>query len=242
MNPDIEKRLATLEMRLDLEFKNRALLLEAVTHPSFLNENPGHPVGHNERLEYLGDAVLEIIVSEALFRKYPEQQEGFLTNTRAALVNWETLSPIAKALGIEEALLMAKGERKDTHSRARAIILANAYESVLGAIYLDQGMGASRLFVDITLLSNMRSVTDSFKDSKSELQETIQALFRITPVYRVLSVTGPDHDRNFVMGVCFGSVLIAQANGSNKKDAQKAAAKAALERRDQWDQLMKGGV
>lgn len=244
MDLEIGKRLTALEMRLDLEFKNRALLLEAVTHRSYLNEHPDHPVGHNELLEFLGDAALEIVVTEFLFRKHRDKSEGLLTNMRANLVNGETLAQIAETLDLMNFMFLSRGEQRDSvaGSKSRMWIMANAFEALVGAIYADQGLAGVRFFADAHVLSRSSSIMNSCRDYKSELQETTQALFKITPVYRVLEQSGSDHEANFLIGVYFHSKLIAKANGSSKKDAQKAAAQAALELRNQWAQLMKGGV
>lgn len=245
MNPEIEKRLTILEMRLDLEFKNRALLLEAVTHRSYPHEHRDHPVGHNELLEFLGDAALQIVVTEFLFQKHRNKNEGLLTALRANLVNGETLASIAEALGLMDFMFLSKGEAANSvvGTKSRMWIMANAFEALVGAIYADHGLASVRFFVDAYLLSRSSSIIDSCRDYKSELQETLQASFRITPVYRVLERTGSDHEASFLMGVYFDSVLIAQASGSSKKEAQKATAKAALEIRSQWEGLlMKGGV
>jgi ribonuclease III len=187
---------------------------------------------HNERLEYLGDAVLELIVSEELFRKFPTQPEGQLTVYRAALVNYQILARVAERIELQKFVLMSRGEKKDT-GRAREVILANAIESVIGAIYLDQGFDAVKPFILKFVMANLDEVitTKSYKDAKSELQETVQEKLRLTPTYRTLDETGPAHKRIFTMGVYFGDRLIAQGSGPSKQDAELEAAKNALQKK-----------
>jgi ribonuclease-3 len=223
MNPEDYGR------KIGVTFKNKDLIIEALTHRSYLNEYPKWHLPHNERLEYLGDAVLELIVTDALFRKFPNQPEGQLTVLRAALVNYQILARVAENIDLEDFVLMSRGERKDT-GRAREVILANAIEAVIGAIYLDQGFEKTRVFVEKFVLIHLDEVlkTKSYKDAKSELQEVIQEKLKVTPTYAVRGESGPAHERRFTMGVYFGGQLIAEGEGLSKQDAEIEAAKNAL--------------
>ena len=220
-----------LEKTIGISFKNKDLLQEALTHRSYLNESPKSRMPHNERLEYLGDAVLELIVTEELFEKFPAEDEGRLTVLRAALVNYQILARVAEAIRLQDFILMSRGERKDT-GRAREVILANAIEAVIGAMYLDQGMAATHAFVTKFVMANLDEVltTKSYKDAKSELQEVVQEKFRVTPTYRVMGEEGPAHKRVFTMGVYFGDKFIAKGEGLAKQDAEVEAAKNALKK------------
>jgi ribonuclease-3 len=225
MNPEEYGR------KIGITFKNKDLVVEALTHRSYLNEYPQWSLPHNERLEFLGDAVLELIVTEALFSKFPEQPEGRLTVLRAALVNYQILARVADDIDLQDFILMSRGERKDT-GRAREVILANAIEAVIGAIYLDQGFEKTRIFVEKFVLVHLDEVlkTKSYKDAKSDLQEMIQERLKITPTYAVLGESGPAHERRFVMGVYFGDQLITEGEGLSKQDAEIEAAKNALKK------------
>ena len=220
-----------LEKNIGVTFTNKDLLTEALTHRSYLNEYPRWPLPHNERLEYLGDAVLELLVSEELFKKFPNEPEGQLTVFRAALVNYQILAKVAERIGLQKFILMSRGEKKDT-GKAREVILANAMEALIGAIYLDRGFEAMRPFVHDFVMSNLDEVlkTKSYKDAKSELQEVIQEKMKLTPTYQMLEETGPAHKRIFTMGVYFGAKLIANGNGPSKQEAELEAAKNALKK------------
>ena len=217
--------------KIGVAFKNKDLIVEALTHRSYLNEYPKWSLPHNERLEFLGDAVLELIVTEALFGKFPEQPEGQLTVLRAALVNYQILARVAENIDLQDFILMSRGERKDT-GRAREVILANAIEAVIGALYLDQGFEKTRAFVEKFVLVHLAEVlkTKSYKDAKSELQEIIQEKMKVTPTYAVRGESGPAHERRFTMGVYFGEKLIAEGEGLSKQDAEIEAAKNALKK------------
>jgi ribonuclease-3 len=217
------------ERRLGFTIKNKSYFQEAITHRSYLNEHRGYKLPHNERLEFLGDAVLELVVTENLFHGY-DRPEGEMTAWRAALVNGEMLAKIGKELGIEEFLLMSRGEAKDT-GRARQYIVANAMEAIIGALYLDQGYEAAKKFIVAHVLSHLPEVLDQklYADAKSLFQEKAQEAYSTTPTYRVLKEWGPDHDRHFVAGVFIGEELIAEGEGVSKQEAQRAAAKQALE-------------
>lgn len=214
--------------QLGLTFNNLDLLVEALTHRSYLNENKTAG-SHNERLEFLGDAVLELVSTNFLFKKFPTKPEGDLTAFRAAMVNTVSLAESAKLLGLNDMLLLSKGEAKDT-GRARDIILANAFEAVLGAIYLDQGYDAAEAFVAKTLYPKIDSIIENraYQDAKSRFQEAAQEKRSVTPTYRTLSEDGPDHDRVFTVGVFLGEEEMARGAGKSKQEAEQAAALTAL--------------
>jgi len=222
------KDFSLLEKKIGVGFKKPELLMQAMTHRSYLNEN-AKIKEHNERLEFLGDAVLELIVTEYLFRNY-DKPEGDLTSWRAALVNSEMLASISRELGLEEYLLLSKGEARDI-GRARDFILANALEALLGAIYLDRGLEKTRGFIEKHVLVKLGRIIEEelYRDSKSFFQEKAQEKEGITPHYTVLSEWGPDHKKEFRVGVYLGEELIAEADGSSKNVAEKEAAKKALE-------------
>lgn len=224
------KNFLILEKNLGLEFKNRDLLIEAFCHRSYLNEHPDFHLPHNERLEFLGDAVLELIVTEYLYKKYPEKNEGELTNWRAALVNAKILGELAKDLGFNDFLLLSKGEEKET-GKARLYILANTFEALIGAIYLDQGYEVAKNFVEKNLIERkLPEIIEKglFKDPKTRFQEEAQERVKITPTYKVLEEWGPDHAKHFVVGVFLGNELIAKGEGTSKQEAEEEAAKNAL--------------
>ena len=221
-----------LSKKLEIKFNNPDLLQQAVTHRSYLNEHRAYKLDHNERLEFLGDAVLELIVTEYLYENY-NNPEGDLTNWRAALVNGEMLSKIAKNLGIEEFLLMSRGEAKDK-GKARQYLLANAFEAIIGAIYLDQekeGYEEAKKFILKNVVSELPEIIEKklYMDPKSRFQEEAQEKEGVTPSYRVLEESGPDHDKQFVVGIYLEDELIAKGEGSSKQEAQKNAAIKALE-------------
>jgi ribonuclease-3 len=223
------KKLEELEKGIGVEFKDKDLLQRALTHRSYLNENGNWPLPHNERLEYLGDAVLELAVSEFLFRHHPKDQEGQLTSLRAALVNTIMLGRIAREISLENYLLLSKGEEKDI-GRAREAILANTLEALIGAIYIDQGYEPSKVFIEKFVLSHLKEVLENklFVDPKSFLQEIVQERLKVTPVYKVLEESGPDHDREFLVGVFFEDRQVATGKGPSKQEAEREAAAAAL--------------
>jgi ribonuclease III len=221
--------LEDLRARLQIDVRQPTLFLEAVTHRSYLNEHKAHPVPHNERLEFLGDAVLELVVTERLFVDFPEKPEGELTALRAALVNSDMLAQIGRDAGIEDFLLMSRGEAKDT-GRARNYLIANAFEAVIGALYLDQGYEAAKAFIERLVSSRVSEVLSAklYTDPKSRFQEVSQEKSGVTPQYRVMKEWGPDHDRRFVAGVFLGEDLVAEGEGLSKQEAQREAAKNAL--------------
>jgi len=221
--------LSNLEAKLYLKFNNQDLLLQALTHRSYLNENPSWRVGHNERLEFLGDAVLELVVTEALYEKFPQKPEGELTSYRAALVNAKMLADVSVGLGLNDFILLSRGEAKDV-GRARQYILANTFEALVGAIYLDQGYRTAQEFIANVLLVRLNEVLEKklYKDPKSLFQEEAQERVGITPTYEVVNEWGPDHDKHFIVGVFLGKEKIAEGEGPSKQAAQEEAARNAL--------------
>jgi len=224
------KDFSILEKKLDLKFKNKDFLIQAFVHRSYLNENPDFYLPHNERLEFLGDAVLEIVVTEYLYQKYPKKSEGELTNWRAALVNAKQLSEIARELDFNEFLLLSRGETKEI-GKARQYILANTFEAFIGALYLDQGLNPCKEFIKKHLIKELPHIIEAglFKDAKSRFQEEAQERIGITPTYKVLEEWGPDHARHFIIGVFLDKTLVAKGEGSSKQEAELEAAKNALE-------------
>lgn len=212
-----------------IAFSNNALLEQAFIHRSYINENPRTGLIHNERLEFLGDAVLELVVTEYLYGKYPYQNEGDLTAYRSALVNATTLGELAADLGFNDMMKLSKGEAKDVH-RARSSILADAYEAFVGALYLDQGYEATKTFINKTLLGKTEDIIRKglYKDAKSYVQEKSQEVYSLTPSYKVLSEEGPDHDKLFLIGIFFGEEKVAEGKGKSKQEAETQAARSAL--------------
>jgi len=223
------KDFETLEKKLDIKFKNKNLLKQAFTHRSYLNENPKSKIEHNERLEFLGDAVIELVVTEYLYKEYPEKPEGELTNWRAALVNAKMLSGVAAELGFNDFLLLSRGESKE-FGKARMYILANAFEAFLGAMYLDLGLESCQAFIKKYLLKKLTEIIKEglYKDAKSKFQEEAQERVAITPTYKVLKEWGPDHNKKFVVGVYLNQELVAEGEGSSKQEAEEVAATLAL--------------
>lgn len=221
-----------LEKLLGFTFADRNHLLSAITHRSYLNEHREATHEHNERLEFLGDAVLELVVTDYLYRTYPEKPEGELTAVRAALVNTISLAEASLALGVNEYLLMSKGEARDT-GRARQYILANAFESLIGALYLDQGYDAAKIFIANQLFAKTDEIITKrlWQDSKSRFQELAQERVGVTPTYETLGQSGPDHDRVFTVGVFLGKEHIASGTGRAKQEAEQEAAIAAIEKK-----------
>ena len=227
---NLEKKFNELENKLGIRFKNKNLLIQAFVHRSFLNENPGFKISHNERLEFLGDAILEQIVTEYLFKNYPQKPEGELTTWRAALVNSKMLAKIARELGFNDFLLLSQGEAKE-EGKARQYILANSFEAFVGALYLDQGIDLCRRFIEKNLIKELPRIIEEglFKDAKSLFQEKAQEKAGITPSYKILEEWGPDHAKRFIVGVYLDKKLIARGEGSSKQEAEEKAAKEALE-------------
>ena len=224
------KDFSDFEQHIGITFTNKDLLMQAFLHRSYLNENRSLDMGHNERLEFLGDAVLELITTEFLFAKYPSKPEGELTAYRAALVNTQSIAAAAERLGMNKYLLLSKGEARDT-GRARQYILANTFESVTGAIYLDQGYESAKKFIHENLLPTLEDIVRKrlWQDAKSYFQEKAQEAWGYTPTYHVLSESGPDHDKVFEVEARVGSDSKATGTGHSKQEAEQSAARAALE-------------
>lgn len=221
--------ISPLEKLLGVTFQDKNLLQQAVVHRSYLNEHKNFPLAHNERLEFLGDAVLELSVTEFLYKNYPNP-EGELTNWRASLVNAVMLAKITADLGVEKFLYLSRGEARDSSTRARQTILANAFEAIVGAIYLDQGWEASDKFITEKVLVHLTNILEHrlFMDPKSRFQEAAQDKVGVTPQYRVMSESGPDHNKLFTVGVFLGKELVAEGTGNSKQDAQMIAAENGL--------------
>lgn len=219
---------SAFESAIGVMFEDKQLLTQAFVHRSYLNEHPDFSLGHNERLEFLGDAVIELVVTEFLYRHY-ENPEGELTNWRASLVNAKMLSEIAKEIGAEPCLLLSRGEAKET-GKARQYILANTFEAIVGAIYLDRGLRACKTFLNRVLLPKLPDILKNqlYIDAKSKFQEIAQDRIGVTPGYRVLGETGPDHAKQFTVGIYLGSELVAKGDGTSKQEAEMDAATKAL--------------
>lgn len=214
-----------------IEYKNINLYEQSAVHRSFINENPRFELGHNERLEFLGDAVLELIVTDFLYVKYPHAAEGDMTSYRSALVNANTLSEVALKLNLNNYLKLSKGEAKETEiTRARMSILADTYEALLGAMYIDIGYDACRKWVTKTLLISAEDIVreGSYKDSKSQVQEKSQEKLQVTPTYKIINESGPDHDKVFIVGIYFEEKEIAKGEGKSKQLGEVDAAKNAI--------------
>jgi len=226
-----DEKLSELESKIGVEFKDKNILLQALTHRSYLNENTAWKLEHNERLEFLGDAVLELAVTDHLYKNYPNP-EGELTNWRAAIVNANILATISAKFDLNSYILLSRGEAKDT-GRARQYILANAMEAVIGAIYLDQGYAAAEDFIKRFIIAELPEIIaqELYRDAKSRLQEEAQERVGVTPTYEVLKESGPDHARSFTVGVYLGKELVAEGEGLSKQEAQQIAAEQALEKK-----------
>jgi ribonuclease-3 len=224
--------LEPLQEAIEYTFQDPTILLEAVTHRSYLNERSNHPVDHNERMEFLGDAVLELIVTEYLFHEYPDQPEGQLTNYRSALVKGEHLAQVAERFDLVSYLLMSRGEASDPNSRA--YITANAIEALIAALYLDGSLEVARGFVERFILPDLSRIIEQklFIDAKSMLQETMQEEEQATPVYEVTQEWGPDHDKRFEVTVSVSGEHIATGVGGSKQRAEQEAARHALQVKD----------
>lgn len=225
MKPDF----SVFEKNIGIIFKNKDLLKQAFTHRSYLNEHRDTELAHNERLEFLGDAVLELIVTEYLYAKYPDSTEGELTSYRSALVNAVTMSDAASKIGMNDFLLLSKGEAKDV-GRARQIILANTIEALIGAIFLDQGYDTAKYFISKYIFNLIEKIIEekTWLDAKSKFQEQAQDNEGITPAYKTLKEEGPDHDKKFTVGVYLGKSKVAEGEGKSKQEAEQMAADNAL--------------
>lgn len=218
------------EKQIGVSFNNKDILKQAFVHRSFLNENKDFPIGHNERLEFLGDAVLELVITDYLYRKFPQKTEGEMTSLRSSLVNSTTLHAVGQDLGINDFLMLSRGEAKDT-GRARQYILANTMEAIIGAIYIDQGYDEAKRFIIENICPLMDSIIEegSWIDAKSLFQEKAQEHEGVTPAYKTMKEDGPDHDKHFTVGVYLKNDLVAQGEGDSKQDAEQKAARKALE-------------
>lgn len=223
------KDIQIFQGAINLQFNDLTLLRQAFTHRSYLNEHRGVTHGHNERLEFLGDAVVELIITHFLYEKFPTATEGDLTAYRAALVNAVTLSDIAQSIGMNDFLLLSRGEAKDK-GRARQMLLANAFEALVGAIYLDQGYEVVQKFLGTYLFPKIDEIVEKrlWQDAKSKLQEKAQEAEAVTPHYEVMREWGPDHDKHFIVGVYIKEALIGEGSGKSKQEAEQAAAQSAL--------------
>jgi len=221
-------KLESLEKKLDVKFKNKNLLRQAFVHRSYLNENKGFELEHNERLEFLGDACMELVVTEYLYKNYPNP-EGELTNWRAALVRGTTISKVAQKLDFEKYLMLSKGESK-SKGKAKDLILANTFEAVLGAMYLDKGYAAVDKFLKKNLISRLPEIISKelYYDPKSRFQELVQEKTGITPNYKLEKESGPDHDKVFTMAVFVDDKKIAEGKGLSKQAAEQQAARTAI--------------
>ncbi len=229
------KELALLEDILGVVFKDKKILEESLTHRSYINEHPKAGLKHNERLEFIGDAVLELVVTEYLYKKYDDKPEGELTNWRASLVNAEILGTLAYEIGFDRFIMLSKGEHKEG-GKARRYILADAFEAILGAIYLDAGYEASQKFIAKYLLVKLPEIIEKklYRDAKSLFQEAAQDKAGVTPSYHVMREWGPDHAKRFEIGIFLGEELIGVGEGSSKQEAEQDAAKKGLEAK-KWD-------
>lgn len=224
------KNYSVFENRIGYKFRNEKLLRTVFTHRSYINEHKGMGLNHNERLEFLGDAVLELVVTEYLYRNYPEP-EGVLTSWRSALVRGTSLSDVAKVIGIDDFMMMSRGESKSV-GKSRAVILANAVEALIGALYIDSDIDAANKFVHKYIIKELEDIIKhgKHKDAKSSLQETTQEKEGLTPQYKLDSESGPDHAKVFVASVWIGNNKIAFGEGASKREAEQAAAQSALKK------------
>jgi ribonuclease-3 len=222
--------------KLGFEYTNLDLLITALTHRSYVNEHKKSVTEHNERLEFLGDAVLELVVTDYLFKTFQEP-EGILTSWRAALVRTESIGEAGDKLGYEPLVRMSRGE-KNGSTRARMQILANAFEAVIGSIYLERGYADAEAFINTHIISKLESILNegTWRDPKSHLQEVSQRIDGATPVYKVMEEVGPDHDKVFTLGAFVNGVLMGKGVGPSKQNAQQIAARAALEAYEKRDQ------
>lgn len=220
------------ETSIGIAFKNKELLKQAFIHRSYLNENRSIKLEHNERLEFLGDAVLELVITDYLYKKYPEKDEGELTAYRSSLVNSVTLATSAEKIGMNSFLLLSKGESKDT-GRARQVILANTFESLVGALYMDQGYDGASKFIAEQLFGLIDGIVENrtFIDAKSRFQEEAQEKVGATPLYKLLKENGPDHNKVFTVGVFLREEMIVMGEGKSKQEAEQDAAEKALKQK-----------
>lgn len=231
----MDEKYLTFESQQGLKFKDKGLLKQAFIHRSYINEQKESGLQHNERLEFLGDAVLELVITDFLYNKYTDKPEGKLTAYRSALVRTESISKAARDLGMNDLLMLSKGESQD-QGKARDYILANTFEAFVGAVYLDQGYDAAKKVIADSLFDNIESIIaeGSWRDAKSYVQEKSQEIYSETPRYELVSAEGPDHNKHFVMAIYFGDKKIAEGTGNSKQKAQQSAAQAAIEK-ENWE-------
>lgn len=227
------KDFSKLEKLIGVKFVKPDLLKQSVVHRSYLNEHPNFSLHHNERLEFLGDAVLEIVVTEYLFNNFPDTPEGDLTNWRASLVNSKMLAEIADDIKLDDFLYLSRGESKDKESKARQFILANAVEALIGAIYLDRGIKSATKFILEKIVVKLNNILTNklYLDPKSKFQEKAQEFYKVTPYYKVLSEIGPDHAKTFEVGLYLDDKLIAKGKGTSKQEAQVDAADKGIKKK-----------
>lgn len=228
-------RYSNLEKKIQITFKNHAIVETAFVHKSYVNEHRKGKMQHNERLEFLGDAVLELVVTEYLYKNFPLEEEGVLTNWRAALVKGKHLAEIANKLKLGEYLYLSRGEER-SGGREKNYILANTLESLIGAIFLDHDYKTAHLFIEKFILTRLEEILEKGQhiDAKSRLQEMSQELLGITPEYKVIAAEGPDHEKYFTVGAYIGDELVAKGGGSSKQNAETAAALQALKKKN-WE-------
>lgn len=228
-----------LEKKINITFKNKELLIQAFCHRSYLNESSDFSLNHNERMEFLGDAVLELVITEYLYREYPNNNEGELTSWRASLVNTKILSQTSEELGFNDFIMLSKGESSET-GRAKQSIMADTFEALVGAIYLDGGYDLCKEFIRKNLIVKLPEIIELelYKDSKSRLQEESQSIEKSTPVYKIVKESGPDHRKIFTVEVMINGKNISQGQGFSKHEAEENAAKKALEKKG-WKLLNK---
>ncbi len=228
------KDIQEFAKKIEVDFNDIKLLQTAFTHRSYINEHRNEGLEHNERLEFLGDAVLELVATYHLFKTFPDQPEGVLTSYRSAIVNTTSLLRVAEKLEVNGYLLLSKGEAKD-NGRARTFIIANVIEAIIGAIYLDQGYDKASEFISKNFLEMTDKIIEDelWQDAKSHFQEKAQEFARITPTYKVLEEVGPDHDKKFKVGVFLRDKLIAEGKGVSKQEAEQEAAREGLKAK-QW--------
>jgi len=224
------KNLDLLEKAIKISFKNKQLLTTALTHRSYLNEHPKESLSSNERFEFLGDAILEFIVSRKLFTLFPHLDEGILTTLRSLIVKTDSLAEVGNRFQLGECLLLSKGE-EETGGRVNKSLLANTFEALTGAIFLDQGLAKTEEFIELSLGEKIKTIDslENIKDYKSLFQEKAQEKERITPTYRIINTSGPDHDKIFTVGAFLNKRKISQGKGKSKQEAEQRAAQKALE-------------
>ena len=231
----MKDKIEQFSKKIKIPFDNLDLLRQAFVHRSFLNENHNFKLGHNERLEFLGDAVLELISTEYLFSKFPERPEGDLTNIRASIVNSKSLADSAEQLEIDKYLFLSHGESRDKNTKARRYILANCMEAIIGAIYLDQGYQKATEFIQKYFLYKADEIVEKklYMDPKTKFQEKAQEIFNITPHYKLLDEKGPDHKKTFTVGLYIEKKLITKGSGTSKQEAEVDAAEVGL-KKENW--------